>query len=131
MSKHKQIRKFPLANNYSKKDIEKLIKAAGFIPDDMDDYGWDWRIGGYMKSDYYISDVEHNGIGIFIEEPEYDTFNITCKKWKALSVEVYDLQKIRMHDLPDNQVEYINNLASTMYKNGLIKYNLKKIQEDF
>lgn len=36
-----------------------------------------------------------------------------------------------MHDLPDNQVEYINNLASTMYKNGLIKYNLKKIQEDF
>ena len=105
--------------------IESLFK-------DLEKDGWDLRIGGYMKSEYCISDVENNGIAIFIEEPENnDTFNITCKKWKYLSVELYDLQKIRMHDLPDNQVEYINNLASTMYKNGLIKYNLKKIQEDF
>lgn len=93
--------------------------------------GWDLRIGGYMKSDYVISDEEHNGIGIFIEEPENDTFNITCKKWKALSVELYDLQKIRMRDLPDNQIEYINNIASTMYKKGLIKYNLEKLAKDF
>ena len=93
--------------------------------------GWDWRIGGYMKSEYCISDVEHNGIAVFIEEPENDTFNITCKKWKALRVEVYDLQKIRKRELPKNYVEYINNIASIMYKKGLMKYNLKKIQEDF
>lgn len=93
--------------------------------------GWDLRIGGYMKSEYCISNEGHNGIGIFIEEPEEGTFNITCKKWQSLSVELYDLQKIRMRDLPDNQVEYINNLASTMYKNGIIKYNLEKIKEDF
>lgn len=98
---------------------------------DLEKDGWDLRIGGYMKSDYVISDEEHNGIGIFIEEPENDTFNITCKKWKALSVELYDLQKIYMRDLPDNQIEYINNIASTMYKQGLMKYNLRKIQEDF
>lgn len=93
--------------------------------------GWDLRIGGYMKSEYCISNVGHNGIGIFIEEPENDIFCITCKKWQSLSVELYDSQKIRIRDLPDNQVEYINNLASTMYKKGLIKYNLNKIQEDF
>ena len=98
---------------------------------DLEDDGWDWRIGGYMKSEYCISNVGHNGIGIFIEEPENDTFNITCKKWKALNVEVYDLQKIRKRELPKNYVEYINNLASTMYKNGLIKYNLEMIKEDF
>lgn len=98
---------------------------------DLEKDGWYLRIGGYMKRDYIISDEEHNGIGIFIEEPVNDTFNITCKKWKALSVELYDLQKIRMCDLPDNQIEYINNIASTMYKQGLIKYNLRKIQEDF
>lgn len=98
---------------------------------DLENDGWDWRIGGYMKSEYCISDVEHNGIAIFIEEPENDIFNITCKKWKALRVEVYDLQKIHKCDLPDNQIEYINNIASTMYKKGLMKYNLNKIQEDF
>ena len=105
--------------------IESLFK-------DLEKDGWDLRIGGYMKSEYCITDEEHDGIGIFIEEPENnDTFNITCKKWEALSVELYDLQKIHKSDLPDNQVEYINNLASTMYKKGLMKYNLKKIQEDF
>lgn len=98
---------------------------------DLEKDGWDLRIGGYMKSEYCISDEEHNGIGIFIEEPENNTFCITCKKWKSLNVELYDSQKIRMRDLPVNQVEYINNLASTMYKKGLIKYNLNKIQEDF
>jgi hypothetical protein len=98
---------------------------------DLEDDGWDWRIGGYMKNEYCISDVEHNGIAIFIEEPENDTFNITCKKWKALSVEVYDLQKISKRELPKNYLEYINNIASIMYKKGLMKYNLNKIQEDF
>lgn len=94
--------------------------------------GWDWRIGGYMKSEYCISDVEHNGIAIFIEEPENDyTFNITCKIWKSLRVELYDNEQIRFRELPKNYVEYINNIASTMYKQGLMKYNLRKIQEDF
>ena len=95
--------------------------------------GWDMRIGGYMKNDYCISDVGHHGIAIFIEESdtEGDTFSIACKKWKSLSVELYDLQKIRLRDLPDNRIEYINNIASTMYKKGLMTYNLKKIQEDF
>lgn len=98
---------------------------------DLENDGWDLRIGGYMKNEYVITNEEHDGIGIFIEEPEEDTFNITCKKWKALSVELYDLQKIRMRDLPNNQVEYINNLASMMYKNGLMKYNLEKLAKDF
>lgn len=98
---------------------------------DLEKDGWDLRIGGYMKNEYVITNEEHDGIGIFIEDPEEDTFNITCKKWKALSVELYDLQKIRMSDLPNNQVEYINNLASMMYKNGLIKYNLEKLAKDF
>ena len=105
--------------------IESLFK-------DLKKDGWDLRIGGYMKSEYYISDVEHNGIAIFIEEPENnDTFNITCKKWKSLSVELYDLQKISKRELPKNYLEYINNIASIMYKKGLMKYNLNKIQEDF
>lgn len=106
------------------------MKRTSLFKDLVKD-GWDLRIGGYMKSEYCISDEEHNGIGIFIEEPENDTFNITCKKWKSLYVELYDLQKICMCDLPDNQIEYINNIASTMYKKGLMKYNLNKIQEDF
>jgi hypothetical protein len=105
--------------------IESLFK-------DLKKDGWDLRIGGYMKSEYCISDVEHNGIAIFIEEPENnDTFNITCKKWKSLSVELYDLQKISKRELPKNYLEYINNIASIMYKKGLMKYNLNKIQEDF
>ena len=95
--------------------IESLFK-------DLEKDGWDLRIGGYMKSEYCITDEEHDGIGIFIEEPENnDTFNITCKKWEALSVELYDLQKIHKSDLPDNQIEYINNIASIMYKRGLMK----------
>ena len=51
MSKYKRIAKFPLANKYSKKAVEKLIKAAGFIPDDMDDDGW--VIPNGVGSTYY------------------------------------------------------------------------------
>ncbi len=103
---------------------ESLIK-------DLEKDGWDCRIGGYMKNEYVITNEEHDGIGIFIEEPENDIFNITCKKWKSLNVELYDLQKIRKSDLPDNQIEYINNIASIMYKKGLMKYNLEKLAKDF
>ena len=51
MSKYKRISKFPLANKYSKKAVEKLIEAAGFIPDDMDDDGW--VIPNGVGSTYY------------------------------------------------------------------------------
>lgn len=98
---------------------------------DLEKDGWDMRIGGYMKNEYCISDEGHNGIGIFIEDTDGDSFQITCKKWKSLSVELYYNKKIHFKDLPANQVEYINNLASRIYKKGLIKYNLNKIQEDF
>ena len=90
------------------------------------------RVGGYMKSVYCVTDEKHNGIGIFIERPDNDeSINITCKKWESVSIEHYYNKTINLNDLPANSVEYINNIASTMYKQGLIKYNLNKIQEDF
>ena len=36
--------------------------------------GWELRIGGYMKNDYVISDEKHNGVGIFIEDTDDDLF---------------------------------------------------------
>lgn len=105
-------------------NIESLFK-------DLEKDGWDLRIGGYMKNEYCISNEIHNGIGIFIEKPNEDSFCITCKKWESISIELYDNKEIRFRELPKNYVEYINNIASTMYKKGLIKYNLEKLAKDF
>lgn len=93
--------------------------------------GWDLRIGGYMKSEYVLTNENHNGIGIFIEKPNEDSFCITCKKWESIDIELYDNKQLHFSELPKNYIEYIDRLASTMYKQGLIKYNLRKIEKDF
>lgn len=99
--------------------------------DDLEKDGWDLRIGGYMKNEYVLTPTNSNGIGVFIEKPDGDSFCITCKKWESISIELYDNKQIHFCELPKNYVEYIDRIASTMYKKGLIKYNLNKIQEDF
>lgn len=101
------------------------------IFDNLEKDGWDLRIGGYMKNDYVLTPSISNGIGIFIEKPDGDSFCITCKKWESISIELYDNKKINFRELPKNYVEYIDRIASTMYKQGLIKYNLRKIEKDF
>lgn len=99
--------------------------------EDLEKDGWDLRIGGYMKNEYVLTPTISNGIGIFIEKPDGDSFCITCKKWEAISIELYDNKQISFSELPKNYVEYINRIASTMYKQGLIKYNLEKLAKDF
>ena len=99
--------------------------------EDLEKDGWDLRIGGYMKNEYVLTPTISNGIGIFIEKPDGDSFCITCKKWESISIELYDNKQISFSELPKNYVEYINRIASTMYKQGLIKYNLEKLAKDF
>lgn len=93
--------------------------------------GWDLRIGGYMKNEYVLTPTISTGIGVFIEKPDGDSFCITCKKWESTNIELYDGKRIHFCDLPKNYVEYIDSIASTMYKQGLIKDNLRKIEKDF
>ncbi len=101
------------------------------IFDNLENDGWSLRVGGYMKNEYVLTPTVSNGIGIFIEKPNEDSFCITCKKWESISIELYDNKQISFRELPKNYVEYINNIASTMYKKGLIKYNLEKLAKDF
>ena len=101
------------------------------IFDDLEKDGWSLRVGGYMKNEYVLTPTISNGIGIFIEKPDGDSFCITCKKWETLSIELYDNKQISFRELPKNYIEYINRIASTMYKQGLIKYNLEKLAKDF
>ena len=101
------------------------------IFDNLEKDGWDLRIGGYMKNEYVLTPTTSNGIGVFIEKPEGDSFCITCKKWESINIELYDNKKINFRELPKNYVEYIDRIACTMYKQGLIKYNLRKIEKDF
>ena len=93
--------------------------------------GWDMRIGGYMKNEYVLTPTISNGIGVFIEKTDGDSFCITCKKWESTNIELYDVKLIPFCELPKNYVEYIDSIASTMYKQGLIKDNLEKLAKDF
>ena len=101
------------------------------IFDNLEKDGWDLRIGGYMKNKYVLTPTTSNGIGVFIEKPEGDSFCITCKKWESISIELYDGKRLHFSELPKNYVEYIDRIACTMYKQGLIKYNLEKLAKDF
>ena len=127
MSKHKQIRKFPLANNYSKKAVEKLIKAAGFIPDDMDDDGWVIPNG---IGDSYYDQVFQVGTKYMIVATGYE-IETDIKGGSYISFAAGEGSKITYKLLPEDMLKELINRAWKMYKDALIDLNEVKASKDF
>lgn len=127
MSKHKQIRKFPLANNYSKKDVEKLIKAAGFIPDDMDDDGWVIPNG---IGDTYYDQVFQVGTKYMIVATGYE-IETDIKGGSYISFAAGEGSKITYKLLPEDMLKELINRAWKMYKDALIDLNEVNASKDF
>lgn len=127
MSKHKQIRKFPLANNYSKKDVEKLIKAAGFIPDDMYDDGWVIPNG---IGDSYHDQVFQVGTKYMIVSTGYE-IETDIKGGSYISFAAHEGSKITYKLLPEDVLKDLINRAWKMYKDALIDLNEVKASKDF
>ncbi len=127
MSKHKQIIKFPLANNYSKKAVEKLIKAAGFIPDDMDDDGWVIPNG---IGDSYYDQVFQVGTKYMIVATGYE-IETDIKGGSYISFAVGEGSKITYKLLPEDMLKELINRAWKMYKDALIDLNEVKASKDF
>jgi len=127
MSKHKQIRKFPLANNYSKKAVEKLIKAAGFIPDDMDDDGWVIPNG---TGDSYYDQVFQVGTKYMIVATGYE-IETDIKGGSYISFAAGEGSKITYKLLPEDMLKELINRAWKMYKDALIDLNEVKASKDF
>lgn len=127
MSKHKQIIKFPLTNNYSKKAVENLIEAAGFIPDDMDDDGWVIPNG---IGDSYYDQVFQVGTKYMIVATGYEIE--TDNKGKSyISFAVGEGSKITYKLLPEDMLKELINRAWKMYKDALIDLNEVNASKDF
>jgi len=127
MSKHKQIRKFPLANNYSKKAVEKLIKAAGFIPDDLDDDGWVIPNG---IGDSYYDQVFQVGTKYMTVATGYE-IETDIKGGSYISFAAGEGSKITYKLLPEDMLKELINRAWKMYKDALIDLNEVKASKDF
>ena len=127
MSKHKQISKFPLANNYSKKDVEKLIKAAGFIPDDMDDEGW---VVPNNTGDSYYDQVFEIGTKYLTVATGYE-IESNIKGQTYISFAAGEGSKISYKLLPEDMLKDLINRAWKMYKDALIDLNEAKANKDF
>lgn len=127
MSKHKQIRKFPLANNYSKKAVEKLIKEAGFIPDDMDDDGWVIPNG---IGDSYYDQVFQVGTKYMTVATGYE-IETDIKGGSYISFAAGEGSKITYKLLPEDMLKELINRAWKMYKDALIDLNEVKASKDF
>lgn len=129
MSKHKnkQISKFPLANNYSKKAVEKLIKEAGFIPDDMFDDGWVVPNG---TGDSYYDQVFEVGTKYMEIATGYEIVtDITGHSYISFSAGEYS--KITYKLLPEDVLKDLINRAWKMYKDALIDLNEVNASKDF
>lgn len=127
MSKHKQIRKFPLANNYSKKAVEKLIKDAGFIPDDMDDDGWVIPNG---IGDSYYDQVFQVGTKYMTVATGYE-IETDIKGGSYISFAAGEGSKITYKLLPEDMLKELINRAWKMYKDALIDLNEVNASKDF
>ena len=127
MSKYKRISKFPLENNYSKKAVEKLIEAAGFIPDDMYDDGWVIPNG--------IGDTYHDQV--FEVGTKYMTFatgyeiETDIKGGSYISFAAHESSKITYKLLPEDMLKDLINRAWKMYKDALIDLNEVNASKDF
>ena len=127
MSKHKRIIKFPLANNYSKKAVEKLIKDAGFIPDDMDDDGWVIPNG---IGDSYYDQVFQVGTKYMTVATGYE-IETDIKGGSYISFAVGEGSKITYKLLPEDMLKELINRAWKMYKDALIDLNEVNANKDF
>ncbi len=127
MSKHKRISKFPLANNYSKKAVEKLIEAAGFIPDDMYDDGWVIPNG---IGDSYNDQVFQIGTKYMIVATGYE-IETDIKGGSYISFAVGESLKITYKQLPEDMLKDLINRAWKMYKDALIDLNEVNASKDF
>ena len=127
MSKHKQIIKFPLANNYSKKAVEKLIKDAGFIPDDMDDDGWVIPNG---IGDSYYDQVFQVGTKYMTVATGYE-IETDIKGGSYISFAAGEGSKITYKLLPEDMLKELINRAWKMYKDALIDLNEVNANKDF
>ena len=127
MSKHKRIIKFPLANNYSKKAVENLIKAAGFIPDDMDDDGW---VIPNVIGDSYYDQVFQVGTKYMTVATGYE-IETDIKGGSYISFAVGEGSKITYKLLPEDMLKELINRAWKMYKDALIDLNEVNANKDF
>ena len=127
MSKNKQIRKFPLANNYSKKDVEKLIEAAGFIPDDMYDDGWVIPNG---TGDTYYDQVFEVGTKYMEIATGYE-IETDIKGGSYISFASHESSKITYKLLPADMLKDLINRAWKMYKDALVDLNEVNASKDF
>lgn len=127
MSKHKRIIKFPLANNYSKKAVEKLIKDAGFIPDDMDDDGWVIPNG---IGDSYYDQVFQVGTKYMTVATGYE-IETDIKGGSYISFAAGEGSKITYKLLPEDMLKELINRAWKMYKDALIDLNEVNASKDF
>lgn len=127
MSKHKRIIKFPLANNYSKKAVEKLIKDAGFIPDDMDDDGWVIPNG---IGDSYYDQVFQVGTKYMTVATGYE-IETDIKGGSYISFAAGEGSKITYKLLPEDMLKELINRAWKMYKDALIDLNEVNANKDF
>lgn len=127
MSKHKHISKFPLTNNYSKKAVENLIKAAGFIPDDMDDDGWVIPNG---IGDSYYDQVFQVGTKYMTVATGYE-IETDIKGGSYISFAASEGSKITYKLLPEDMLKELINRAWKMYKDALIDLNEVNASKDF
>ena len=129
MSKHKnkQISKFPLANNYTKKDVEKLIKAAGFIPDDMYDDGWVIPNG---IGDSYYDQVFEIGTKYMEIATGYEIVT-DIKGGSYISFAAGESSKISYKLLPEDMLKDLINRAWKMYKDAQVDLNEVNASKDF
>lgn len=127
MSKHKRIIKFPLANNYSKKAVEKLIKAAGFIPDDMYDDGW---CVPNNTGDTYHDQVFEIGTKYMTVATGYE-IETDIIGGSYISFAAHEGSKITYKLLPEDMLKDLINRAWKMYKDALIDLNEVNASKDF
>ena len=127
MSKYKRISKFPLENNYSKKAVEKLIEAVGFIPDDMDDDGWVIPNG---IGDTYHDQVFEIGTKYMTVATGYE-IETDIKGKSYISFAVGEGSKISYKLLPEDMLKDLINRAWKMYKDALIDLNEVNASKDF
>ena len=98
---------------------------------ELEENGWEGRIGGHSKPNYIHKISNQEGYGVFVNTKE--TFlAIFFIYWTNMNSKEYETKIIKYKDLPEKDyVQLITGTADMIFRKGVNDLELEKIKDDF
>ena len=98
---------------------------------ELEENGWEERIGGFSKPNYINKISNQEGYGVFFNLKE-TYLAISFIYWKKMDFKEYETKIIKYTDLPKKDyIQFIIGTVDMIYRKGINDLEIEKIKDDF